>query len=387
MKRRRIRHPSRIAKASLREAGRAKACREYTASSHARGTTVMHQPATTHVGPLGSTIHVLRADAGTIAELAAIDWNRCFRRVCLDPVRGVIALMAPSNLHQDLTKIFDDIVDAAGSTLAGASKGLRSPRLRGRGEPPGTGMEPDCAFYVGKRARGYLAALTEGGGSGGRSLHRAHRARSGGRGRNHERRRGQGRALRGDGGTGAVAAARPQGHEGVAGGVPRPESRERAAQSRRLGSPPGAHAGRRMRCGGRGAAQSNPWWAHGGGGPDRAPPATRQRAGARGASAVSRASLPGGERRDAWMSKPASQDADDSGDADVDAARRVRPGPTRKDVLQEAPRLHARTLTMIGDEYTTRIRAIAYEMWRKSMLDWMNRINKISFYYLCSSGK
>ena len=123
----------------------------------------MHQPATTHVGPLGSTIHVLRADAGTIAELAAIDWNRCFRRVCLDPVRGVIALMAPSNLHEDLTKIFDDIVDAAGSTLAGASKGLRSPRLRGRGEPPGTGMEPDCAFYVGKRARGYLAALTEGG--------------------------------------------------------------------------------------------------------------------------------------------------------------------------------------------------------------------------------
>ncbi len=26
-----------------------------------------------HTGPLGSTIHVLRADAGTIAELAAID--------------------------------------------------------------------------------------------------------------------------------------------------------------------------------------------------------------------------------------------------------------------------------------------------------------------------
>ena len=81
----------------------------------------MRQPATTHIGPLGSTIHVLRADAGTIAELAAIDWNRHFRRVCLDPVRGLISLMAPSNLHEDLTKIFDDIVDAAGSTLAGAS--------------------------------------------------------------------------------------------------------------------------------------------------------------------------------------------------------------------------------------------------------------------------
>ena len=28
---------------------------------------------TSHVGPLGSTVHVLRADAGTIAELAAIE--------------------------------------------------------------------------------------------------------------------------------------------------------------------------------------------------------------------------------------------------------------------------------------------------------------------------
>ena len=39
-------------------------------------------------GPLGSTIHVLRADAGTIAQLAGIDWNRSFSRVCLDPIRG-----------------------------------------------------------------------------------------------------------------------------------------------------------------------------------------------------------------------------------------------------------------------------------------------------------
>ena len=122
----------------------------------------MTAPATTHVGPLGSTIHVLRADAGTVAELAAIDWNRHFRRVCLDPVRGVITLMAPSRLHEDLSEIFGHIVDAAGSAIAGAAKGIRSTRLRGRGEPPGTGMEPDCAFYVGERARGYYAALAEG---------------------------------------------------------------------------------------------------------------------------------------------------------------------------------------------------------------------------------
>ena len=122
----------------------------------------MNTPATRHTGPLGSTIHVLHADAGTIAELAAVDWNRHFRRVCLDPVRGVITLMAPSHPHEDLSEILDNVVSVAGSVITGASKGIRSTRLRGRGEPPGTGMEPDCAFYVGERARGYFAARAEG---------------------------------------------------------------------------------------------------------------------------------------------------------------------------------------------------------------------------------
>ena len=122
----------------------------------------MNTLATKHTGPLGSTIHVLRADAGTVAELAAIDWNRHFRRVCLDPVRGIITLMAPSRLHEDYSGILDHVVSAAGSVITGAAKGIRSTRLRGRGEPPGTGMEPDCAFYVGERARGYFAARAEG---------------------------------------------------------------------------------------------------------------------------------------------------------------------------------------------------------------------------------
>ena len=115
-----------------------------------------------HIGPLGSVIHVLRADPETIVELARVDWNRHFRRVCLDPVRGLITLMAPSHLHEDLTEILDRIVDAAGSAVSDAVKGLRSTRLRGPGEPPGTGMEPDCAFYVGERANGYYAARDEG---------------------------------------------------------------------------------------------------------------------------------------------------------------------------------------------------------------------------------
>ena len=122
----------------------------------------MNDSATMHTGPLGSTIHVLHADAGTIAELAAVDWNRCFPMVCLDPVRRLITLMAPSRLHEDLAGILDDVVSAAGSAVTGASKGLRHTRLRRPGDPPGTGMEPDGAFYLGECARSYLAALAEG---------------------------------------------------------------------------------------------------------------------------------------------------------------------------------------------------------------------------------
>ena len=117
---------------------------------------------TTVVGPLGSTIHVLRAEAATVTALAAIDWNQWFPRVCLDPVRGLITLMTPSRLHENLAEILLHVVDTAGSAVTGASKGLLSTRLRGPDDPPGTGVEPDCAFYVGARARGYQAALVEG---------------------------------------------------------------------------------------------------------------------------------------------------------------------------------------------------------------------------------
>ena len=119
-------------------------------------------PVTMRTGPLGSTIHVLRADAGTVAELAAVDWSRSFGRVWLDPVRGLITLMAPSRLHDELATILDHVVDVAASALAGAVKGLRTARLSEPGAPPGTGMEPDGAFYVGERARAYRAALAAG---------------------------------------------------------------------------------------------------------------------------------------------------------------------------------------------------------------------------------
>ena len=130
---------------------------------HPGGESAMSTPATTsHVGPLGSAIHVLRADAATVAELAAVDWSRHFGRVSLDPARGVITLMSPSRLHDDLSEILSDIVDLAADAFGRTSKSLRMTRLRPRGDPPGTGLEPDCSFYIGERAERYRLALMEG---------------------------------------------------------------------------------------------------------------------------------------------------------------------------------------------------------------------------------
>ena len=122
----------------------------------------MNPPVTMYTGPLGSTVHALHADSGTVVELAAVDWSRHYGRVRLDPAGGIITLMSPSRLHEDLARILDIVVDAAGSILAGAVDGLRSTRLRRSGDPPGTGVEPDCAFYIGRHARDYRAALVEG---------------------------------------------------------------------------------------------------------------------------------------------------------------------------------------------------------------------------------
>ena len=121
----------------------------------------MTESSTSFVGPLGSTIYRLRADAATVAALAGLDLTSRFRRVWLDPVREVVVLMSPSPLHELLTRVIDEIVGAAADALGRASTKSGSVRLRGRGEPPGTGMEPDCSFYVGDRARAYLDAAAE----------------------------------------------------------------------------------------------------------------------------------------------------------------------------------------------------------------------------------
>ena len=113
-----------------------------------RQASAMKQPGTMYTGPLGSTFHVLHAESETVTALATIDWNRHFRRVCLDRVRGLITLMSPSFSHEDLTGLLDDIVEIAGEKLAGTVRVLRSTRLRRRGDPPGSDPRKLDASWV-----------------------------------------------------------------------------------------------------------------------------------------------------------------------------------------------------------------------------------------------
>lgn len=90
-------------------------------------------PATT-LGPLGSTIRSLHAGSDTIAALAAVDWSRRFRRVSLDPVRGLVTLMAPSRR----------------SAAAG-------PENRGAARPAGGGPRPGPAYSAARTGPGGAA--------------------------------------------------------------------------------------------------------------------------------------------------------------------------------------------------------------------------------------
>ena len=90
------------------------------------------------------------SDCGTVGKKGSSDLQRSLPQRLGSPLIG------------DLTGIFDEIVDVAAGRLGRVSRGLRSTHLRGRGEPPGSGMEPDCTFYIGERADGFLTARSPG---------------------------------------------------------------------------------------------------------------------------------------------------------------------------------------------------------------------------------
>ena len=99
-----------------------------------------------------------------VAQLAAMDFpnpSLPFRRVSIDPVRGVAVMMAPSRLHERIAARLDKVAEGLGGGARGG--GLRVEQLRGtrwwdREGPQGAGAEANCAFYVGETAEAYIHA-------------------------------------------------------------------------------------------------------------------------------------------------------------------------------------------------------------------------------------
>ena len=199
--------------------------------------------------------------------------------------------MSPSFPHEKLSYFLDYVVDVAGDRDSPAPwKRCAAPACADGATLPAPGWSPTARSTSASAPGQGLSCRCRRRGGGSRRLHRTHRARPGDRDRDHERGRKQNRTLRRAGGAGAVAAAQPREVVGVPGGVPRPASRERGAQARRLGGPRWAHAGRRARRGGRGTGWRDPRRSDEGGGTRRAATPGRHGADTRGGSGLLRGS-------------------------------------------------------------------------------------------------
>ena len=103
-----------------------------------------------------------------VAQLAAMDFpnpSLPFRRVSIDPVRGVAVMMSPSRLHERIAVRLDKVAEGLGGGARGGGlrvEQLRGTRWRDREGPQGAGAEADCAFYVGETADAYIRAETLG---------------------------------------------------------------------------------------------------------------------------------------------------------------------------------------------------------------------------------
>ena len=100
-----------------------------------------------------------------------IDWSRSFRRVRLDPVRGLITLMAPSRLHDELVRILDHVVDNRREQAHGCRDGPPGrPSSRAGSASRAPAWSPIAAFYCRRARQGLSRGAGRRQGSGGRVL-------------------------------------------------------------------------------------------------------------------------------------------------------------------------------------------------------------------------
>ncbi|MCY4364081.1 MAG: hypothetical protein OXE42_18195 [Gammaproteobacteria bacterium] len=106
----------------------------------------------------GTEYVAFHASRDEVIALAASEMVNTFRRVVLDPVRGLVMLMSPSARHEGISGYMDDFVGSV-STLKGIkTEKLRATRWRREIDPKNTGNEADCSFYFGRKAVDFAKA-------------------------------------------------------------------------------------------------------------------------------------------------------------------------------------------------------------------------------------
>ena len=113
---------------------------------------------TARINSFGSRYWAFFADPDFVLGMAQAEIHKSFRRVVLDPVRGLVLLMSPARAHERTSELAGDAIKGMASLLGIPLVSLRSARWRRRLDPPNTGAEADCCYFVGERARAYLEA-------------------------------------------------------------------------------------------------------------------------------------------------------------------------------------------------------------------------------------
>ena len=103
-------------------------------------------------GSMGSEYRSFHIDPEALPLFRDFDWNSLARRVFIDPVTGLIALMTPSPQHEGYASGADDLMRALDRKYELRAVLLRSTRWRRRGDPENTGAEPDACCYLGDKA-------------------------------------------------------------------------------------------------------------------------------------------------------------------------------------------------------------------------------------------
>ncbi len=110
------------------------------------------------IGSMGSVCRTYRFFPEDLPRIAEFDWNLLARRVFIDPVNGLIALMSPSSDHESYAGGVDRLVQDMSLASGIRVVTLRSTRWRRPGDPENTGAEPDACYYLGQAAEGRARA-------------------------------------------------------------------------------------------------------------------------------------------------------------------------------------------------------------------------------------